>query len=424
MQCSAVEGSSLRRYFINASLLIDEDEESVEEVPQGLDPRHIMQGQIMNNSRVDNSISTLNVIRPPRSFSVNPMSNNPRLLQTEQIQESVEYSLDSVTHGHQPAAVISFEKASEEDSYEIHHEHRHKHVNITNKKRPQNILQDSPVKRSRQQIIPQDDYREETEEISSDVQPDDSQNDKSDVCKELLLGSKWYTRYNELVEFWERNGNCNVKQTYEKNLALGKWVANQRVSYRMHCEGKPSFLSNERIEHLERLGFDWNPSRKLTEQWQHRYNQLIEFKNLNGHCNVPKNYKANLALGIWIAEQRAKYKKTMQGRRSCMTKERIQALEKIGFVWSPGNKLHNLWQRRYEDLLEFKKKHGHCNVSREVHNEVVLGRWVSQQRSQYKKRLAGKANCITEYRIKCLEKVGFQWRVPYIGRSRERQNQN
>lgn len=38
--------------------------------------------------------------------------------------------------------------------------------------------------------------------------------------------------------------------------------------------------------------------------WEHRLNQLREFKAATGHTNVPNRYPANPQLATWVAEQR------------------------------------------------------------------------------------------------------------------------
>lgn len=38
--------------------------------------------------------------------------------------------------------------------------------------------------------------------------------------------------------------------------------------------------------------------------WDHRLNQLREFKAATGHTNVPNRYPANPQLATWVAEQR------------------------------------------------------------------------------------------------------------------------
>mmetsp|Transcript_2255 Transcript_2255/g.2609 ORF Transcript_2255/g.2609 Transcript_2255/m.2609 type:complete len:87 (-) Transcript_2255:172-432(-) len=60
---------------------------------------------------------------------------------------------------------------------------------------------------------------------------------------------------------------------------------------------------------------------------------MIDYKEKNGHTNVPKSYKHNIALGAWTRNQRAQYMLRKRGKKSPMTEERIRKLEAIGFVW-------------------------------------------------------------------------------------------
>jgi hypothetical protein len=64
-------------------------------------------------------------------------------------------------------------------------------------------------------------------------------------------------------------------------------------------------------------------------------------------------------------------------KKSAMTEERVTALEGIGFVWDgPGA----AWAERPSELAEFRKMHGHCNVSQNYSENIRLGTWVSSQR--------------------------------------------
>mmetsp|Transcript_41374 Transcript_41374/g.50326 ORF Transcript_41374/g.50326 Transcript_41374/m.50326 type:complete len:82 (-) Transcript_41374:115-360(-) len=64
------------------------------------------------------------------------------------------------------------------------------------------------------------------------------------------------------------------------------------------------------------------------------YNKLKTFQLRHGHCNIPMIYKKYFQLVIWTTEQRKQYKLMIEGKASIMTKERKQALEKIGFQWN------------------------------------------------------------------------------------------
>jgi Helicase associated domain len=57
------------------------------------------------------------------------------------------------------------------------------------------------------------------------------------------------------------------------------------------------------------------------------FSALCDYKNVNGDCNVPAQYKEKPALGRWVNVQRTTKKK---GR---LTDYKIKRLEKISIVW-------------------------------------------------------------------------------------------
>jgi hypothetical protein len=64
--------------------------------------------------------------------------------------------------------------------------------------------------------------------------------------------------------------------------------------------------------------------------------RLVAYKKKYGHCNVPVNYKDDIRLGVWVANQRAQYRNRQQTTKAvhqCLSDERIQQLESIGFSW-------------------------------------------------------------------------------------------
>jgi hypothetical protein len=70
----------------------------------------------------------------------------------------------------------------------------------------------------------------------------------------------WEDRLSELADYRKVHGHCNVPWRYSENAKLGTWVANQRSQYRWHQKGKTSPITLPRIQALERLGFEWEPS--------------------------------------------------------------------------------------------------------------------------------------------------------------------
>jgi hypothetical protein len=61
------------------------------------------------------------------------------------------------------------------------------------------------------------------------------------------------------------------------------------------------------------------------------------------------------------------------------------------------------WERRYNELIEYKKRHGHCNTPADPDGNVQLARWVRTQRQQ---RSDGR---LSEERIARLDRIGFIW---------------
>lgn len=67
----------------------------------------------------------------------------------------------------------------------------------------------------------------------------------------------WQERFHELLKFKKEHGHCSVPTTYTSNQKLATWVKFQRRQYRLHLEGRPSYISDERIATLEKHGFQW-----------------------------------------------------------------------------------------------------------------------------------------------------------------------
>ena len=132
--------------------------------------------------------------------------------------------------------------------------------------------------------------------------------------------------------------------------------------------------------------------------WEERVEQLKAYKQVEGHCNVPQKYEANPQLGLWVATQRRVYKK---GK---LSKERIESLQGIGFEWELRRYVRLTWEERFNQLLQFKEKFGHCNVTRRTNKELFS--WVDNMRQSKKGNGTGK---ISHEQIERLTSIGFRW---------------
>jgi hypothetical protein len=211
--------------------------------------------------------------------------------------------------------------------------------------------------------------------------------------------SSWDERFKELVDFNKINGHTNVVRT---SGPLGGWVNHQRHAFRLLKKGKCSTLTIDRREKLESIGFQF----KLHLHWDQRFQELVNFMEINGHTNVVTK---SGPLGGWVKTQRKEFRLLKEGKYSTLTIDRREKLEGIGFLFVclP---LRASWDVRFQELVDFKKINGHTNV---VQGSGPLGGWVNNQRIQYRLSKEGKASNLTTDKCQKLESIGFQIQIRY-----------
>jgi superfamily II DNA or RNA helicase len=202
-----------------------------------------------------------------------------------------------------------------------------------------------------------------------------------------VLDLKWEGMFEELKEYKSKHGDCNVPNKYTDNKQLATWVGYQRMVY------KDKILGKERIKRLEDIGFDWNPSKS---RWEEMFKALKEYKDKYGNYNIPRDWKENTKLANWIHTQRTYYKNGQ------LSNHQIKCLSDIGFVMTVSRPE---WEETYEELKEYKNRHGDCNVSQTRPDNKQLGVWVNTQRVNYKRKK------LSSERVKLLEDLGFMWNI-------------
>jgi hypothetical protein len=105
----------------------------------------------------------------------------------------------------------------------------------------------------------------------------------------------WDERFNQLSAYKEEFGHTNVPQSYESMPGLGRWVNRQRTA-----KAKDE-LDSRRMEKLESIGFSFNTKNFL---WDERFRELVRFKEMMGHVDVPYGWKDNKELSKWVQKQR------------------------------------------------------------------------------------------------------------------------
>jgi hypothetical protein len=128
--------------------------------------------------------------------------------------------------------------------------------------------------------------------------------------------------------------------------------------------------------------------------WEAKLSELKLFKKQFGHCNVPNHWTENHSPGSWVVHQRS--------NREIMPVKRMDKLNNIGFIWDLPD---YWWDCKYTELVNFKEKFGHCNVSKGIPGYLSLAEWCVKQRKDFKngeKRL-------NDQKIGKLNRLGFLW---------------
>ena len=162
---------------------------------------------------------------------------------------------------------------------------------------------------------------------------------------------------------------------------------------------------------------------EYNRRFEKRCRELVEFKEEFGHFDVPQRFANNPSLGRWCGDMRGEYKKNQEGMRTKynLSKDRIDRLEEIGFLWQGVNLTKNdkrtsvIYDKAFEKhcngLVAFIEKHGHSNVPQRCPINLKLGQWCNKTRTAYKKIQKGEETIrnLSQDMIKRLEAIGFQW---------------
>ena len=139
-------------------------------------------------------------------------------------------------------------------------------------------------------------------------------------------------------------------------------------------EGMPALHSPPAVNSKRKQSKEYES--KHDEKWNKCFMELVEYKEKNGHCNIPAT---NGSFGTWISYQRALFiSKKLEA-------DRHEKLVGIGFVFEDAKvAMENVkWNTRFVELVEYKEKNDHCNVPT---NNGSFGRWISTQRTLFRSK--------------------------------------
>ncbi len=265
---------------------------------------------------------------------------------------------------------------------------------------------------------------------------------------------KWNLMYNLAKNYYEHYGNLNISQNFktlngydynESGYGLGKWLVNQKISYKNRYIPKEErknvrrALSDEQVQKLKEIDIVF----EVNLTWEKWYDLAKNYYEYYGNLNIPYNFKTKngyeydengYGLGVWLKIQRASYKnrnipkeKIKDNSLKSLTDEQVQKLKNIGMVfklpkitWDEWYNLAELYYKYYGNLnipKVFKTKNGYEYDE----NGYKLGNWIINQRKAYKIRNIpqekiknNNLKLLTDDQIQKLENIGIVFALPRI----------
>lgn len=268
----------------------------------------------------------------------------------------------------------------------------------------------------------------------------------------------WDAQYTKLQAYKAQYGNCRVPKCYPTDPSLGRWVSAcvnfsewidlnnfphpftqlfTQVNYQRYIYGKNE-IDPTRMLRLESIDFEWK-LQKLSKGDSNKCDKTEQMNEIQS--NDEENADANQSDGKLVSQIQVKKGGGKSAKAKCSTEktpyEQNQANEKA----KPAQikQIHNTehfnpheskeeetadastspeseevvltkrgkkWEAKFEELLEFKKNHGHVNVPWRWKDNRDLSSWCSYQRKKYKELAEGHSNGLTAEQIDRLNEIG------------------
>jgi superfamily II DNA or RNA helicase len=204
--------------------------------------------------------------------------------------------------------------------------------------------------------------------------------------------AKWEVMFARLVAYKGKFGDCDVPRHYYGMDNLAWWVVCQR---KLRSDGN---LDDELIRRLDDIGFVWDRKEYV---WDKMFSAVCQLLNSGGVTGLESALQSDDELDKWVRSQQAAKK------RNVLTAEKKQALNKAGFPWEFPKKAKEptkpSWDSFFVRLVEFQKRHGHCDMKLVLPLDEHLHKWAQEQRR------ARPARTITPDQIAQLDQIRFIW---------------
>lgn len=187
------------------------------------------------------------------------------------------------------------------------------------------------------------------------------------------------------MEIYKKEPNSD--EIYE-GVAIGKWLANQRLNY-----DKATFLPY-REARLSKIGVPVSSS-KWDLRWKSQLDAYQSFILEYGTVYIEKGTEhQGIDLHWWAVRQRQKR------RRDGLSAEKIQDLNALGFVWDA---FASSWKKDIKLYASFIDEYRREPEYHEIYKDFRIGVWFSLQKTRYR------SGIIHKYKVDQLESIGIVW---------------
>ena len=232
---------------------------------------------------------------------------------------------------------------------------------------------------------------------------------KKDELKELnqlgflwnAVKGDWYDRFNELKEYYDKNGNSNVKQA--EDFSLYQWRNKQR-------KNKES-LTEEKLQKLNSIEFNFEFQSQSGSDaglivWSDRLSELSDYFDLYGDYNIPRNDPDYKSLIIWLRHQRSLQ---LQGN---LSEEKLSWLEEIKFSLDDFFSTDDVenWNSNLQKLKDYFENTGSFYIAQNDEENKSLLSWIRYQKSLFKQEK------LSDEKIEKLKNIGYSFEINYRGK--------
>lgn len=137
--------------------------------------------------------------------------------------------------------------------------------------------------------------------------------------------NRWDIKYNRLVKFRKKHGHLYVCGSLTDDKEL--------ISFVKVIRRDRDRISAERKEKLDKIGFVWDPGRKINimlnrqrgdDRWMQHFLELKAFKKEYGHCRVPFKDEGYKTLYRWVYKQK--------NNLDQLSGDKIRLLKEVGVI--------------------------------------------------------------------------------------------